>query len=59
LNRQLRSYREQKEAILRSEMDPAEKRALVDQLDRQMAMALRVIPELRRAAFDEERQTGQ
>ena len=59
LNNQLKKYREQKEAILRSEMDPAEKRALIDQLDRQMAMALRVVPELRRAAFDEERQAGQ
>jgi hypothetical protein len=57
LDKAVTNYRNQKNAILRMDIDPEEKRRIIDELDRGMALQLRVIPELRRMAFSESQQT--
>jgi L-fucose mutarotase/ribose pyranase (RbsD/FucU family) len=56
LNKVMRNYRDQKEAILKSTLEPEVKRQLIDQLDSSINKTLEVIPILRRAAFAEEKQ---
>jgi len=56
LDKIMDNYRAQKNAILRMDIDPEEKRRYVDELDRNIALQLKVIPELRRYAYDEQRQ---
>jgi heme oxygenase len=54
----MKRYRDQKDAILRMDIDPAEKRRIIDELDRNINLQLKVMPQLRRLAYDEQRQAG-
>jgi len=59
LDKMMKNYRDQKNMVLRMDIDPEEKRRIVDELDRSIALQLKVMPELRRYAYDEQRQTRQ
>jgi hypothetical protein len=59
LNKVMKRYRDQKEAILKSPLEPDVKKELIDQMDADINRALQVIPILKQAAFNEERQTLQ
>lgn len=59
LDKMVKNYRDQKNAVLRMDIDPEEKRRIIDELDRNMALQLKIMPELRRAAYNEQRQTRQ
>jgi hypothetical protein len=58
LDKLMKRYRDQKDAILRMDIDPAEKRRIIDELDRNINLQLKVMPQLRRLAYDEQRQAG-
>jgi len=53
LDKMVTNYRDQKNAVLRMDIDPEEKRRIIDELDRGIALQLKVIPELRRFAYRE------
>jgi len=57
LDKMVSNYRDQKNAILRMDIDPEEKRRIIDELDRGIALQLKVIPELRRLAYREPNET--
>jgi hypothetical protein len=57
LDKMVKNYRDQKNAVLRMDIDPEEKRRIIDELDRGIALQLKVIPELRRLAYREPDQT--
>jgi hypothetical protein len=57
LDKMVTNYRDQKNAVLRMDIDPEEKRRIIDELDRGIALQLKVIPELRRLAYREPDQT--
>lgn len=57
LDKMVSNYRDQKNAILRMDIDPEEKRRIIDELDRGIALQLKVIPELRRLAYREPDET--
>ena len=59
LDKMMKNYRDQKNMVLRMDIDPEEKRRIVDELDRNIALQLKVMPELRRYAYDEQRQARQ
>jgi hypothetical protein len=59
LDRLMKRYRDQKDVVLRMDIDPAEKRRIIDELDRNMNLQLKVMPQLRRLAYDEQRQASQ
>jgi hypothetical protein len=59
LNKVMKRYRDQKEAILKSPLEPDVKKELIDQMDADINRALQIIPVLKQAAFSEERQTLQ
>lgn len=59
LDKMMKNYRDQKNMVLRMDIDPEEKRRIVDELDRNIALQLKIMPELRRYAYDEQRQTRQ
>jgi len=59
LDKMMKNYRDQKNMVLRMDIDPEEKRRIVDELDRSIALQLKIMPELRRYAYDEQRQTRQ
>jgi hypothetical protein len=58
LNKIMKNYRNQKEAILKSPLEPEVKKQIVDQLDASINATLQVMPILRRTAFNEQRQAG-
>lgn len=51
IRKMLQDYRQSKQAIQKSDMDPETKREMIDELDRNIALSLRVVPELRKKAF--------
>jgi len=53
LNKRMKKYRDQKEAILKSTLDPEVKKQLIDELDKDINTTLKVVPILKRAAFSE------
>jgi hypothetical protein len=53
LNKIMKRYRDQKDAVLKSPLDPEVKKEIVDQLDASINTTLQVMPILRRAAFGE------
>jgi hypothetical protein len=55
LAKTMERYRDQKDAVLKSTLDPDVKKELVDQLDSDINRALQVIPLLKQAAFNEQR----
>ena len=57
LDKMVSNYRDQKNAVLRMDIDPEEKRRIIDELDRGIALQLKVIPELRRLAYREPDET--
>jgi hypothetical protein len=59
LAKTMERYRDQKDAILKSPLEPDVKKELIDQMDADINRALQVIPILKQAAFNEERQTLQ
>lgn len=59
LDKMMKNYRDQKNMVLRMDIDPEDKRRIVDELDRNIALQLKVMPELRRYAYDEQRQARQ
>jgi hypothetical protein len=58
LNKRMKQYRDQKEAILKSTLDPDVKKELIDDLDASINQTLQVVPILKRAAYSEQRQAG-
>lgn len=58
LNKRMKQYRDQKEAILKSTLDPEQKKELIDDLDASINQTLQVVPILKRAAYNEQRQAG-
>lgn len=58
LNKRMKNYRDQKEAILKSTLDPEQKKELIDDLDASINQTLQVVPILKRAAYSEQRQAG-
>jgi hypothetical protein len=58
LNKRMKKYRDQKEAILKSTLDPEQKKELIDDLDASINQTLQVVPILKRAAYNEQRQAG-
>lgn len=58
LNKRMKQYRDQKEAILKSTLDPEVKKELIDDLDASINQTLQVVPILKRAAYGEQRQAG-
>jgi len=58
LNKRMKYYRDQKEAILKSTLDPDVKKELIDDLDASINQTLQVVPILKRAAYGEQRQAG-
>ena len=59
LNKRMKAYRDQREKILKSELDPEVKREIIDQLNENINVTLQVMPILRRAAFMEQNQAGE
>ena len=59
LNKRMKRYRDQKEAVLKSTLDPEVKKELIDDLDASINQTLQVVPILKRAAYGEQRQAGQ
>ena len=59
LNKRMKQYRDQKEAVLKSTLDPEVKKELIDDLDASINQTLQVVPILKRAAYGEQRQAGQ
>jgi hypothetical protein len=53
LNKIMKNYRDQKDAVLKSPLDPEVKKEIIDQLDASINTTLQVMPILRRAAFGE------
>jgi hypothetical protein len=53
LNKRMKRYRDQKEAVLKSTLDPDTKRELIDQLDQEINQVLQVVPILKQAAFND------
>jgi hypothetical protein len=51
LNKVMEKYRKQKDAVLKSPLDPEVKKEIVDQLDASINTTLQVMPILRRTAF--------
>jgi len=51
LNKVMEKYRKQKDAVLKSPLDPEVKKEIVDQLDASINTTLQVMPILRRIAF--------
>ena len=47
----MQDYRQQRNMILKSDMDEDAKRQMIDELDRHIALSLRIVPELRQRAF--------
>jgi hypothetical protein len=58
LNKRMKQYRDQKEAVLKSTLDPDVKKELIDDLDASINQVLQVVPILKRAAYSEQRQAG-
>lgn len=58
LNKRMKKYRDQKEAVLKSTLDPDQKKELIDDLDASINQTLQVVPILKRAAYGEQRQAG-
>jgi hypothetical protein len=58
LNKRMKQYRDQKEAVLKSTLDPEVKKELIDDLDASINQTLQVVPILKRAAYSEQRQAG-
>lgn len=58
IDKHMTKYRDYREALLRMDIDPVEKRKMIDEIDIEMAMKLRIIQELRRVAYGEEREAG-
>jgi hypothetical protein len=58
LNKIMKNYRDQKDAVLKSPLDPEIKKQVIDQMDANMNATLQIMPILRRTAFSEQRQAG-
>lgn len=58
LNKIMKNYRNQKDAVLKSPLDPEVKKQVIDQMDANMNATLQIMPILRRTAFSEQRQAG-
>jgi hypothetical protein len=59
LNKIMKNYRDQKDAVLKSPLEPEVKKQIIDQMDANMNATLQIMPILRRTAFSEQRQTRQ